>query len=325
LTEAAAGSPATAAASAPSIEVIEAPGPNPEREVWMQTARLEAGLTKAIFTVSAPPKDAPDDWAAERVRSAPERGISVVAVEAVESPGLAEALESTRAKGVGVLLIGEGAVGTPAKPFHRVVFGSAEEPIRRLAAAAKDEARVLKLPADGHALIVVATDELGPLGRELVTRLETELKAIGVREVATFRFPGNEVTGAELVLKRVESDPAVMMVFSLDRVGLTTVLGAADKLKEKREFVIAGAVSFEGISSVTRVLVRAAGLVDLKLPTMGRRVVRQAVALARGETVEPVVTIPREYYAKRTLSKEEQEQEAIRTKSAVPALQRRPR
>src|SRR5262249_25797141 len=60
-----------------------------------------------------------------------------------------------------------------------------------------------------------------------------------------------------------------------------------------------GAVSFETVPSRLSLLIRCAGLIDRRLPTLGREAIRTAVRVARGEKVDPLFIIPLDFEARR--------------------------
>src|SRR5262249_8582041 len=153
-----------------------------------------------------------------------------------------------------------------------------EVPVRKLVEAARREALSTGLPADGHALIV-RPEKAGSLSRAFAALFESTLKALGTEHVTVVRIQDEaqfEANG-KAVKAGVEAAPAGTVVLSVEHPGLSAALGAHEALKAKREFSIAGAVSFETVPSRLSLLVRCAGLIDRKLPTLGREAIRTAV------------------------------------------------
>jgi ABC-type sugar transport system substrate-binding protein len=288
--------------AAVAVELILAPGEDPDRDLWVQAARIEAGKTKAILTVSRPDPGATSSWQADRIRSAPGRGGAVLLVESVDNPDVAAALNEARDEGVKVVLVGHDvAARDPSKPFQRVTFGTLDVPARKLVEAVRKEARSTGLPENGHALIALP-EKAGSLSRAFAAQFESKLKALGTESVTVvpIKDESHLEANGKAIKARVEADPAVTMVLTVEHPGLSAALGAHEQLKAKREFSIAGAVSFEALSSRLDLLVRCAGLIDRRLSTLGREAIRTAVRVARGEKVEPVVIIPVEFEARRT-------------------------
>lgn len=276
-----------------AVELIEAPGANVERDVWLQAARTEAGLIKSIFAVQEPPPASGDaaDWQAALVRSAPRRGIGAVLIEPVDSAAVVKALDEVRAQGTQVVLLGPAVASPdPARPFNRVTFSAADEPLTALVQAAKTAARASGMKENAHALIVIS--EIGPCARQVAARGESALKAAGFGRVEVLELPHESTDAEKVVTARIEADPEFTFVLAIGNISMSVVVAAHNTLKARRDFVIGGVLSYARIVDRFSMLIQTAGLIDTKLPEFGRAAIRTAAKLARGEPVEPVVTIP---------------------------------
>ena len=271
----------------PSISLILAPELSIQRDEWVQAARMEAARSRVYFTVL---RQLPTDSSkrqADLIRSALQSDI--VIVESVDDPEVGEAIREVRGKGQKVLLAGRPvAIPGQAGPIPAVAFAPFEESARRLVAAAFKEAKESGLPADGHVLILIKE---GSGADRLVEPLEAAAKAAGGREVAVFRFKGEYTESLKMIQDRIEADPKVTILLTVDQEGLTGAVAATGALKGTRSFSLAAVASLDQ-ALADSFYTQCAGVVNRNLGLFGREVTQQALRLARGEKVPDLVEIP---------------------------------
>ena len=192
--------------------------------MWEQTARTESGRARVIFSVSRPEPNDPPARQAALIREAVGRGAAALLVDPVDDPEVVAALNEVRDKGTPVVLLDPRIHDRdPARPLPRVTFVPIDEPARTLVEAALDDLRKLKLPADGHALIVVKIGA-GPRATETAEGLTRALTSAGFTGVEVVPVVDNFQDAARPLVERLTADPKV-----------TTMLGVGDTQVRRRD------------------------------------------------------------------------------------------
>lgn len=283
------------APAALSLALISAPRPTDEGSVWEQTARVESGLSRVIFSLIRPEPGDPPAAQAALIREAAARGTSALVVDAVDDPGVVAALTDARDKGTSVVLIGRPVTDRdPARPLPRVTFAPLDEPAREFLDALAADLRKAGLPADGHALIVLKSGA-GPQATETAEFLTPALKSAGFTGVEPFHVDDYEKAVAALGA-RVAADPKVTTLLGVGDRQLRVAMDVRDALQKgaKRSLSVGGCVTlskeieYSGYNGCF-------GVLDRNQIALARKAVRLAVALSRGEPSSAVETVPITY------------------------------
>ncbi len=162
-----------------SVAVILSPEISAESSEWETTVRKEAGRAKVVLSIDRPAPNDPPARQAEMIREVARQRTDALLVDPMDDPEVVAAVHDARAKGkVVVLLDSRLPDRDPAAPLSRVTFVPLAEPGRRFADGLLADIRKAGLPADGHALIVTATDA-GREARESAEGLGEALKSAG--------------------------------------------------------------------------------------------------------------------------------------------------
>ena len=284
---------ASAVKKSTSVVMIFPQGKNDDRDTFAQAARQEAGKARISLTVDQVTAEGGPSSQAGLIRSAASRGASVLLVEPVDLPEVADALNAVRERGTPVLLLQENVTGKgsgPVKPFKRLAFVPFADPARELVKAAIQDTKRSALPADGHVLLL-GDNRNGPLAQALATAIRTALSEAGIKSVTDLTLEGVTEKDKPEVLSKINADPKVTIVLASDAQSLATALSCLDAIKTNRALTVGGCQSIDKQVNVAAIM-GTVGILDRNIPTFGRQALHLAVKLAKGESIPDLTEVP---------------------------------
>jgi ABC-type sugar transport system substrate-binding protein len=279
---------------APAVTLILRSEASEDRDIWTVAAQTEAGETKTVLLVERPRPTDPPEKQAELIRSAAKNKVSAIVIEPDDAPQTAEALHSAAAQGIPVvLLMKELASGDSAKPFHVVAFAPYDDSVKQLIRGVVNEARSSGLPADGHAIVLHNTT-VGPVCDKTVELLRKGLGEAAIPVGETIHINEVHAEGGKVLLRVLDADPKISMIFAADAVGLSVANAAAVKVKDKRGLSIGGCQTVDRLYAGYN-MPSCAGVIDRNISALTRSALRTALRLSRGESVPTKQFLPIRY------------------------------
>jgi ABC-type sugar transport system substrate-binding protein len=295
---------ASSEVSAKIVELVLTSSDTPDRRMWAQAVRLDAGLARLGFRLSAlAPKDPPARQA-ELIRDAVARGASALIVEPAEAPEVARALDQVRAAGTPVVLLDRSiSVSGQAPPV--VEPAPVADSARKLVEAAVADARDAKRLEGARALVVVPRQADVHTG-EIRDAFQEALRGAKVSQVETLEFDGTVDGATQGIRARVQADPKIAIVLAATSEGLSGAIDAKEKLGEKPVILVAG---YSEMAAHSRDLVfeSCAAVADLNVLRLARQAFQAAQALLEGKSVPERTEVPTAFrrYASRPTTPEE--------------------
>jgi|GEM_PF-5669590 len=276
----------------PTVKVVEMVLPSDptfEREALAQLVRVVASRGRSSFRLSIPEASAPAQRQAELIRNAADRGASVLIVEPMPDPAVTKALVEVRAKGVPAVVLGDVA-SEPDKPFPTVRAAPLLESAAKLVEAAAEDATAAKIPADRTAVVLSVRTPQSDL-KAYGEALEAAARKAGLTVSELLTFDGKSEGAQKALRERLDSDPKLGIVLTVEDVGMAAALDVRDKLEGKRAFIVAGFARDLGqLADVASV--QAAAVAARDLPAIAQEAYNAAIGLVDGETVPEQSVVP---------------------------------
>ena len=160
------------------------------------------------------------------IREAARQRIDALLIDPVDDPEVTAAANDARAKGKVVVLLDRNLPDRDSTaPLARVTFVPLVEPGRRLAEALLSDIRKAGLPADGHALIVVAADA-GREARESAEGISAALKSAGFTDVGAVTIQDDAEKSSRLLFDRLAADPKLTALVGVGSTEMSANLNA---------------------------------------------------------------------------------------------------
>jgi len=255
--------------------------------------RRETGLKKYAFRAVSPQEDeamSPGQFASE-IRTAANRSTGALILEPVDIPEVREALREAESKGLAVVLLDSPLPATsPGKPYPFVTFTGFAEAAKQLVATVAEDAKVLRLPADGNTL-VIENREKDFYSRDRLESITSALKAAG-RAYDMLSFAGEGKAATEVVLDYLNTHPKLTVVLADHDFGVDAAFNAREKWKttNKSFFVIGGYFACDARLS-QHVKNHVQGLIDRNIEGYARKALQAALDLMDGKPVPERVPV----------------------------------
>lgn len=271
------------------IEMVLNGGETPDRSTLAQVGRQEAGAARMSLRVTAPREGDPPGRQAELIRRAAARGGSSLIVESSSDPGVPEALEEVRAKGIPILVFGP-PIPAAKSSYPRIWLADFAESARMLVTAALEDARKASVAPDATALIL-RPERLDLFSEQITTALEKSLKDAGVKQVDILTFNGTGEDAGKVLDARLEVNPRAALIFTEENEGLSQALGARDRFKARRPLIVAGYTENLLVLSA-QALEQSAAIADRRVPRLGLMAFESARSLAEGKSIAEPNELP---------------------------------
>ena len=279
--------PATPTVRARLVELILARPANLDRVYLEQFLRREAGINKCAFRAVSPDGNDPMSSAllAHEIRMAANRSTGALILEPVDVPEVREALREAESRGLGVVLLDSPLPApAPGKPYPFVTFKGFAEAAKQLVETVADDARVLRLPADGTTLVIENRDQ-DSYSRDRLESITSALKAAG-RAYDIVSFDGEQKGATEVVLQYLETHPKLTVILADHDFGVAGAFDARERWKKtnKNMFAIGGYFACDARLTPS-VKSRVQGLVDRNVEGYARKAIQVALDLMDGKPV----------------------------------------
>ncbi|MGA9924021.1 MAG: sugar ABC transporter substrate-binding protein [Isosphaeraceae bacterium] len=268
------------------VELILARPASLDRSYLEQFLRRETGIKKCAFRVY--PRDnqpvSPVQLAGE-IRTAANRSTGALILEPVDVPEVREALREAESRGLGVVLLDSPLPATsPGKPYPFVTFKGFAEAAKQLVETVADDARVLRLPADGTTLVIENRDQ-DSYSRDRLESITSALKAAG-RAYDIVSFDGEQKGATEVVLEYLKTHPKLTVILADHDFGVAGAFDAREQWKKtnKNIFAIGGYFACD-VRLTQRVKDHVQGLVDRNVEGYARKALQVALDLMDGKPV----------------------------------------
>ncbi len=271
----------------------------PARQVDM----VRESLARRPLALIVEPADPTDRRLAQVIDEARGEGVPVVLLgrPLAGDQGTAPNLVDTKpANGNGATQsgAGQGATSPPnpgsRKPMVLVKPPSFTSSAQQLVASAIRNAQNARLEPKGGAILMINT--IGdPFIPDRALAIRSALKANGITKIEEVSFSKHAEDGSKRLTERLEADPKLVMVFSVDSLSSLATREVMTAIEADRPFILAGYAAEESYAQSTRMADFAA--LALYAPTrLVRRAIATAVNLAQGRNVPSVIELPIEVY-----------------------------
>ena len=206
---------ATPAVRARLVELILARPASLDRSYLELFLRREAGIKKCAFRAFSPQDNEPmsPGQLAGKIRTAAKRSTGALILEPVNAPEVREALREAESRGLGVVLLDSPLPATSSgKPNPVVTFKGFAEAAKQLVETVADDARVLRLPADGTTLVIENRDK-DFYSRGRLESITSALKAAG-QAYDIVSFDGEQKGATEVVLEYLKTHPKLTVILA---------------------------------------------------------------------------------------------------------------
>jgi ABC-type sugar transport system substrate-binding protein len=277
----------TPTARARLVELILARPASLDRSYLEQFLRRETGIKKCAFRVFSPQDNEPmsPGQLAGKIRTAAKRSTGALILEPVDAPEVREALREAESRGLGVVLLDSPLPATSSgKPNPFVTFKGFAEAAKQLVETVADDARVLRLPADGTTLVIENRDK-DFYSRDRLESITSALKAAG-RAYDIVSFDGEQKGAAEVVLEYLETHPKLTFILADHDFGVAGAFDAREQWKKasKNMFAIGGYFACDARLTQS-VKDHVQGLVDRNVEGYARKALQVALDLMEGQPV----------------------------------------
>src|SRR5271165_7022914 len=212
---AAAKPPATPAVRARLVELILARPASLDRVYLEQFLRRETGIKKCAFRVFSPQDNEPmsPGQLASEIRTAANRSTGALILEPVDVPEVREALREAESRGLGVVLLDSPLPATSPGKFHPfVTFDGFAEAGKQLVEIVFEDARLMRLPAEGTTLVLENRDR-DYYSRDRLESITAALKAAG-RTYDQVSFDGDQSGASQVVLNYLAEHPKATVILA---------------------------------------------------------------------------------------------------------------
>jgi ABC-type sugar transport system substrate-binding protein len=264
------------------FEMVLLGSDTPDRSSLGQIGRQGAGAARMSLRVTAPRPDDPPGRQAELIRRAAARGGSALIVESSSDPGVPEALEEVRARGIPIVVLGRPIPGAKAS-YPRVGPVDFAGSARALVAAVLEDARKANVPPDATA-VIFRPERPDLFSDQTSAAVEKALKDAGVKQVDPLTFNGTPEDAQKVLDARLAVNPRVALIFTEEIDGLSKALDARERFKGKRPLIVAGYTQ-SLLTLDSQVLEQSAAIADRRVPRLGLLAFQSARSLAEGKPV----------------------------------------
>jgi len=267
-----------------------------------QVDLVREALARHPLALIVEPSDPTDRRLAQVIDEARGEGVPVVLLNRplAGDQGAGPNAADTKAAGNGPAQpsAGQGAATAPKpgsrKPMVLIKPPSFTASAQQLVASALRNAKSANLDPQGGAIIMINTKGDSFI-QERALAIRKVLEAIGIKTIEEISFSKESEIGTKLLTERLDANPKLVMVFSVDSLSTVAARETIYKIVLDRPFIVAGYSAEKNIASTVRAGDFAA--VAEYVPTqLIRKSVATAVELARGEDVPSVVEVPIVFY-----------------------------
>jgi ABC-type sugar transport system substrate-binding protein len=268
------------------VELILARPANLDRFYLEQFLRHDTGVKKCAFRVVSPKDTEPfsPGQLATEIRTAANRSTGVLILEPIDAPEVRKAVQDAVEAGLPVVLLDTPLPpSSSGKPYPLVTFKGFADAGKQLVQVVTDDAKLMRLPADGTTLVIENRDK-DPYSRDRLESMTGALKAAG-RAYDLVSFQGEQKEASEVVMEYLESHPKVTVILADQDLGLA---GAFNVREEARKNATSIMFALGGYSACDARLAQTVkdqtqGLVDRNVEGYARKAFQIAMDLMDGK------------------------------------------
>ncbi len=270
------------------VELLLARPANLDRLYLEQYLRRDTGLSKCAFRSEMPKENEPcgPERLAREIRAAADRTTGVLMLEPIDAPVVRDALHEAEAKGLAIVLLDAPLPSSsPGKSYPYVAFQPFEPVSQKLVETLADDAKRLRLPPHGEALVIkdIAQDCADP------DRLNSIKKAL---QAAGHPFEVIEVEASvpkaaiEPLRRKFETSPKVTIAVADHEYPLQAAFEARDQWRGagKHAVALGGYAACDArLDSLSKALSEC--IVDRNTEGYARKALQVALDLMDGKPV----------------------------------------
>jgi ABC-type sugar transport system substrate-binding protein len=233
---------------------------------------------------------------AQSIRSAAEHSTGGVIVEAVDAPEVREALQDAQSKALPIVLL-DSPLTSPPLPrpipyLTRAGFGAAG---KKMVDAVVADARLLRLPADGTALVMHTSERNVDVAPALES-ITNALKAAAI-SYEIFSHGEDQPRTIEQLTAYLAAHPKVTLIFADHEVGLASAfLVRMEQRKQGKSVLVLGGYAAVDVRLDLLVKQGTEALVDRNCETFARKALQLVLDQIDGKTVPERTEIELPFY-----------------------------
>jgi len=268
------------------VELILARPANLDRFYLEQFLRRDTGVKKCAFRVVSPKDTEPfsPGQLATEIRTAANRSTGVLILEPIDAPEVRKALDDAEKAGLpAVLLDSPLPPSSSGKPYPLVTFKGFADAGKQLVEVVTDDAKLMRLPADGTTLVIENRDK-DPHSRDRLESITSALEAAG-RAYDLVSFEGDQKAASEVVTEYLNSHPKVTVILAEQDFGLAGAFNVRDDARRKgkpTKFALGGYSACD-VRLAQHVKDQTQALVDRNVEGYARKVFQIAMDLMDGK------------------------------------------
>ena len=244
----AAGTPVAAAGAKPYptakarvrlIELLLARPPGLDRAYLEQFVRRYAGIKRCAFRTVKPKDEQPmtPEELAREIRTAANRSTGAILLEPIAAPEVTDALREAESRGLGVVLLDSPLPATsPGKLHPFVTFDGFAEAGKQLVETVFEDARLMRLPAEGTTL-VLENRTRDYYSRDRLESITAALKAAG-RTYDLVSFDGDQSGASQVVLNYLAEHPKATVILADHDFGVVGSYRGASQMEENESRLV---------------------------------------------------------------------------------------